>query len=145
MELAAAGFHALSLDLRGHGDSSWAADGDYRMDRQADDLRAVLAQLPGRPGLVGASLGGLAALLTVGEGDMPCASALVLVDIVPNIEMGGATEIHDFMRSAPDGFASLDEAADADHMVAGDRNDAFNRPLIEFLRRVTRADKRAAT
>jgi non-heme chloroperoxidase len=63
--------------------------------------------------MVGASLGGLAALVFIGEAEIPPARALVLVDVTPRIEMEGADHISAFMHSAPRGFASLDEAADA--------------------------------
>lgn len=111
--LAADGFHALTVDLRGHGDSDWAKDGDYSLDAIAADVRAVAASFEAPPALVGASLGGLASLLAVGETDAPVARALVLVDVVPRIEMEGAQEIRAFMAANPHGFASLDEAADA--------------------------------
>src|SRR6266540_6176398 len=61
--LAAAGWYAISVDLRGHGDSEWSADGSYDAMNFADDVLAVVAQLPSRPALVGASLGGVASLL----------------------------------------------------------------------------------
>ncbi|AQA21791.1 peroxidase (Non-heme peroxidase), BpoB, alpha/beta hydrolase family [Rhodococcus sp. MTM3W5.2] len=38
---------------------------------------------------------------------------LVLVDITPKVEPEGVRRIADFMRGNPDGFASLDEVADA--------------------------------
>jgi pimeloyl-ACP methyl ester carboxylesterase len=110
--LARAGFHALTMDLRGHGDSGWSPSGDYSMEAMRDDVLDIVAQLPGRPALVGASMGGMASLRAVGE-KPDCARALVLVDVVPRIEVEGANEIGAFMRSAPDGFASLEEAADA--------------------------------
>ena len=111
--LAERGFHALTLDLRGHGESSWASDGDYRLDAFVRDLREVLATL-GRPAaVVGASLGGMTALLAAGEAPQSRVSALVLVDIAARIERQGADRIVSFMLSRPEGFASLDEAADA--------------------------------
>jgi len=111
--LARAGRHAVSIDLRGHGDSGWDPDADYSVDAFARDLCAVARQLPAKPAVVGASLGGLAAL--VAEGEMPDrpASAVVLVDIAPRVEPVGVTRIIEFMRAAPDGFSSLEEAADA--------------------------------
>lgn len=111
--LGAAGFCALNLDLRGHGDSSWAPDGNYRLDAFVDDLRSIMRTLPQPPALIGASMGGLTALLAIGESAEPLARALVLVDITPNINMEGAKEIGDFMKASPNGFASLDEAAAA--------------------------------
>ena len=63
--------------------------------------------------LVGASLGGLASLIALGEPPPTDATALVLVDVVPRMEEEGVDRIRDFMTSAPDGFANLEEAADA--------------------------------
>ncbi|WP_232071650.1 hypothetical protein [Paraburkholderia pallida] len=41
------------------------------------------------------------------------ASALILVDIVPYTEPAGVERIRAFMAQNPDGFASLDEVAEA--------------------------------
>ncbi len=112
-ELAGRGWLAVTLDLRGHGDSAWSETGSYRLGDFAQDLRVVIAGL-GRPAiLVGASLGGMTALVAAGEDPPADVSALVLVDIAPRIERGGALRIVSFMLQKPDGFASLDEAADA--------------------------------
>ena len=43
----------------------------------------------------------------------PIASAVILVDIAPRVNHAGTAVIHNFMHSAPHGFASLEEAADA--------------------------------
>jgi pimeloyl-ACP methyl ester carboxylesterase len=109
--LAGAGHRVVSLDLRGHGESDWAPDGNYGIDAFAADLAAVAATLDAPPALVGASLGGMSALLAMGSG--LAASALVLVDIVPQMNRDGAGKIGEFMRSNPDGFATLEEAADS--------------------------------
>ncbi|MDX1369580.1 alpha/beta hydrolase [Pseudomonas sp.] len=106
------GYHTVSLDLRGHGDSDWSHDQDYSLDVFVADLREVLKTLRRPPVLVGASLGGLTSLLTIGEARQP-ARGLVLVDVVPRIEADGAEEIQRFMQAAPNGFANLQEAADA--------------------------------
>lgn len=111
--LGETGFHALALDLRGHGDSGWAPDGDYRLEAFAADLRGIAASFPRRPAVVGASLGGLAALLAEGEGPGGVAAAVVLVDIAPRMEEAGVDRIVNFMRGSPEGFASVEEAADA--------------------------------
>ena len=111
--LAEAGFRAIALDLRGHGESDWASDGDYTIDAYAADVRALVAHVGGRPALVGASLGGMASLAAVGEEPRVDCSALVLVDIAPHMEEEGKDRIGGFMRSRPDGFASVEEAADA--------------------------------
>jgi non-heme chloroperoxidase len=111
--LAHEGFFTVSLDLRGHGESDWAPDGDYTLDAYAADVTTVAREL-GRPvALVGASLGGLASLLAVGESaDLNC-TALVMVDVTPQMRVDGRDRIGEFMRANPDGFASVVEAADA--------------------------------
>jgi non-heme chloroperoxidase len=111
--LAGRGRRAFTVDLRGHGDSEWAPDGDYSLDAFVADLRAVVAAVGGRPALVGASLGGITSLTLVGESADPVADALVLVDVAPRIEVEGVERIHNFMAGHPDGFASLEEVADA--------------------------------
>jgi len=110
---ADAGFRAIAIDHRGHGESDWAPDGDYRQRAFVADLRAVVAELATAPFIVGASLGGIAALMATGtEPAAPC-RGLVLVDVTPRLEERGVMRVLEFMRAAPDGFASLEEAADA--------------------------------
>lgn len=109
--LAEAGFPALTVDHRGHGDSSWAADGDYLFPRFADDLAALLPLLGAPPIVVGASLGGLSAMAV--EGDRGRATeGIVLVDVTPRLERDGVMRIMEFMRARPDGFASMEEVAE---------------------------------
>jgi pimeloyl-ACP methyl ester carboxylesterase len=118
--LSGQGWTTYSIDSRGHGDSGWAADGDYGLDALAGDLRAVLARLPERPVLIGASMGGLTGLITAGE-TPGLLRALVLVDITPRIERAGAERVATFMRSAPNGFGSLEEVAEAISSYQPDR------------------------
>jgi pimeloyl-ACP methyl ester carboxylesterase len=111
--VAASGWRALSVDLRGHGESEWPEDGDYGIDGFAGDVATIASSLSPAPALVGASLGGIAALVAAGESP-GLARALVLVDIAPRIEEAGAMRIGDFMRERmEDGFASVEEAAAA--------------------------------
>jgi pimeloyl-ACP methyl ester carboxylesterase len=113
--LAGKGWRVYSLDLRGHGESDWAADGDYTLDAFAGDVRAVASSLDRPPALVGASLGGLASLAALGfHTGEPMATALVLVDVAPRIEEAGRERIAQFMMEhMQTGFASLEEVADA--------------------------------
>ena len=112
--LADSGWCAYSVDLRGHGESEWPEDGDYGLDAFVGDVVAVCRALGRPPALVGASLGGVSSLAAVGETDGMLATALVLVDVAPRIEAAGALRIGEFMRERmEDGFASLEEAADA--------------------------------
>ena len=110
--LAAGGWTAIALDARGHGDSGWDPAQDYTLDAFAADLVAFAATLDIPPVLVGASLGGITALLAAGE-HPELARALVLVDVVVRVEPEGVSRILAFMSANPDGFASLEEVADA--------------------------------
>ena len=110
-QLAQVGYFAINYDLLGHGDSDWARDGGYTMESRAANLRDVAA-VGSRPfALVGASMGGVTALVAATLGLDP--AAIVLVDIVPKMNLAGADKIRGFMAASPDGFASLEEAADA--------------------------------
>ena len=60
--LALAGMHALAIDMRGHGDSDWSADGDYGPETYVNDLRDIMHTLDEPAALVGASLGGSSSL-----------------------------------------------------------------------------------
>src|SRR5690242_13665097 len=53
--LAAAGWRAIAVDLRGHGDSDWSPDGDYSPPVFAADVKALIEWAGGHPALVGAS------------------------------------------------------------------------------------------
>lgn len=111
--LAAAGYFVVAYDARGHGDSDWAADGNYGQEAMVQDLKCVVTALGNRrPVLVGASLGGGTSLVAIGEEHVD-ATALVLVDVAPRIEMEGVNNIVAFMNQKPEGFASLEEVAEA--------------------------------
>jgi len=110
-EGARRGFRMISADLRGHGESGWSPTADYSMGAHADDISAIAATLPAPPFLVGASLGGMASLSYAAMGRR--LAGLVMVDIAPTVNTAGTDRILAFMHSAPDGFANLEEAADA--------------------------------
>ena len=110
-DLAAVGWYAVTVDLRGHGESGWSPDGQYRLDQLAGDVVRIAEHLGGPPVLVGASLGGNASLAALG--DRPgLALALVLVDVSPFVRPDGALRVRKFMAARPDGFASVEEAAE---------------------------------
>lgn len=110
-EGARRGFYMISADLRGHGESGWSPTAEYGMDAHARDIRAIAGELLHAPFLVGASLGGMASLSYAALGHP--LSGLVMVDIAPTVNTAGTSKILAFMHSAPEGFASVDEAADA--------------------------------
>jgi pimeloyl-ACP methyl ester carboxylesterase len=109
--LSAAGFRVASFDLRGHGESDWSEAGDYSLSAFAADVKAVADHLGDAPLLVGASLGGLSSLLAAAE--LGVGSALVLVDVAPRLEPQGVERIVGFMKAHPEGFATVEEAADS--------------------------------
>lgn len=116
--LAEFGHRTIAYDQRGHGTSDRAPDRDYTHLRFAEDCAAVCAAVQAEDGIapivVGASLGGLAALLVEGDLRPGSISALVLVDITPRMEPDGVARIVGFMlERAEEGYASLEEAAAA--------------------------------
>ncbi|MBL8480696.1 MAG: alpha/beta hydrolase [Rhodocyclaceae bacterium] len=111
--LVTAGYRVIVPDLRGHGDTGWSPDGGYAITQYVEDLRALAATLAAPPVLVGASWGGLTALVAAG-GEVPVAArAVVLVDVTPRMNPDGVGRVLAFMGAHPDGFASVEEAADA--------------------------------
>jgi pimeloyl-ACP methyl ester carboxylesterase len=121
-QLAKRGWTAYALDQRGHGDSEWVKDGAYTFQEFADDVKAVAQELTRRDGkkpvAIGASLGGISAMLAEGESlrdkGEHLLSSLVLVDITPRVDYEGVAKVQGFMRAnAREGFASVEEAADA--------------------------------
>ena len=111
--LAARGWHVVNYDHRGHGDSEWSPNGEYRVEIHAADQAEVARTFSQPPIVVGASLGGLSALLAQGESNETLYRAIVLVDIVPQMNPEGAREIMDFMEGTnADGFDTLEQAAE---------------------------------
>ena len=111
-KLAEAGYHSVALDLRGHGDSEWDADGDYSIRAYKDDLVSIINEI-GKPArLVGASLGGMASLVLAGdEINSDLCTALIMVDIGIYPDPVGSDRIVSFMLSGEGGFDSLEDAA----------------------------------
>ena len=87
--ILALGLPALSIDLPGHGDSSWRSDIDYSPRTLAPDVAAGIAAWTETPQLVvGQSLGGLtAAAVAASRPDL--ISEVIVVDITPGIDTVG--------------------------------------------------------
>jgi pimeloyl-ACP methyl ester carboxylesterase len=113
LALAAAGVRAVSVDLRGHGESGWSDADHYDLTWFARDAAAVARAFERRPVLVGASIGGLSGILAHGEIAHSRLAALVLVDVAPRLEPAGVARVIAFMTANPEGFESLEQAADA--------------------------------
>ena len=135
MALAAEGYAGLSYDARGHGESDRnAADESYVGEQFTDDLIILAGEQAQPPILVGASMGGLFAMLA--ESRWPgLFRAMVLVDITPRWEQAGLQRILAFMTAFPDGFDSLDHAGD---VIAAYQPQRRKRKSAEELRELLR-------
>jgi pimeloyl-ACP methyl ester carboxylesterase len=114
---AAAGMRAITVDLRGHGESDWVKSGNYTFLDFSGDVAEIVRQTAERfhaaPSAVGASLGGLSSLAAeVRSG--PILDSLVLVDITPRMDPDGVAKVQGFMgERMKEGFSTLEEAAAA--------------------------------
>ncbi len=134
-KLARAGYCVTTIDARGHGESDWAGEGNYGMEIMARDLLIQLGRFDRPPALVGASMGGMTALLAQGQSAVPLFSSLVLVDVTPRMDPDGIRRIVEFMSAHPDGFASLEEAAEK---IAAYNPHRERSPNTDGLRRIMR-------
>jgi non-heme chloroperoxidase len=135
LRLVSLGYYVLAVDLRGHGGSSWASDGDYSIEAFAADVRAMIRALPAPPILLGASIGGIAAAIAVGEATSCVARALILVDVVPDMAAEGLDRIRSFMSAGREGFATVEEASAAVlRYLPGRRPSSTHRGLKRNLR-----------
>lgn len=122
--LAAAGRYAVALDLRGHGQSDGSPDEKHDLHNFIDDLLAVLQQLPARPAIIGASLGGTIAMIALGESRDAAASALLVIDTTPWINRRAARHYaEEFSRRGKHQWR-LSEASAADQAKASERIEA---------------------
>jgi pimeloyl-ACP methyl ester carboxylesterase len=135
MALAAEGYAGLSYDARGHGESARnPADLPYTGEQFADDLIIVAGEQTRSPVLVGASMGGLFGMIA--EARWPgLFRAMILVDITPRWEEAGLQRILGFITAFPQGFDSLDHAAD---IIAAYLPHRRARKSLEELREVLR-------
>jgi pimeloyl-ACP methyl ester carboxylesterase len=110
--ILALGRPALSIDLAGHGDSSWRDDAAYVPRVLAPDVVAALSAWAGRPQiLVGQSLGGLTAA-PVAAAAPDAVAQVVIVDITPGVDPdAGPTQVRQFF-AGPTDWASRDELVD---------------------------------
>jgi pimeloyl-ACP methyl ester carboxylesterase len=134
--LAGIGRYAIAVDHRGHGDSDWPELGDYEFSHYADDVERLLEQLSAPPVVIGASLGGIAALIAQGRSPVQRYEALILVDVTPAMQFSGVRRVVGFMAAHPEGFESLEHASSAIAEYTGRPRPA----TVDGLRRVLRAD-----
>jgi|HubBroStandDraft_6_1064221.scaffolds.fasta_scaffold54468_1 pimeloyl-ACP methyl ester carboxylesterase len=112
--LADAGWLAVTVDQRGHGESTHPRPAAYSLEDFADDVRALIKTFgERRPVVIGASLGGIAALLAIAEVPKVPVASLILVDVAHRFRPRGGGRIVSFMEGHPEGFATPADAADA--------------------------------
>ena len=112
--VAERGWQAVTVDLRGHGESDWSEGGDYRLTSFAARHPGSAASRTAATGVGGRIARRIHDNASGGELSPGIARAVVLVDIVPNMDPSGANRIHNFMADRmKSGFESLDEVADA--------------------------------
>jgi pimeloyl-ACP methyl ester carboxylesterase len=111
--LTARGWPTTAVDLRGHGESSWAPDGDYSLAAFAGDVVSLVGSCDSPPVLVGASLGGMASLQALADHPDLQVAGLILVDVAHRFEHAGARRVADFMGAGRSGFDHPSEASDA--------------------------------
>lgn len=140
--ILAMGRPALSLDLPGHGDSTWRDDADYRPETIARDLAPVVPEFAGDTPqvVIGQSLGGLAAAVLAAERPA-LVRALVIIDITPGVTPEtGSDAVREFI-SGEESFASREAIVDrAIAFGIGHDRDVLARGV--FLNTRERADGR---
>lgn len=102
-------FHIYAVNLRGHGDSEWASDGDYSRACMTADILALIDELDLESvRLVGHSLGGSVGALALAERP-DRVKRLVMVDstLLPT----GRTTATRAVMEGPDTFPSLEAFA----------------------------------
>lgn len=130
----AAGYRALTVDLRGHGGSDWAADGDYLLDAFARDVERIVSDSSQPVSLVGASRGGQAAL--VGGSRSPGnVSLIMLADVAPLLRDEGVDDFRTFFVASAQGFRDADEAADCLALHFGQKRPEDASGLEKVMRR----------
>jgi pimeloyl-ACP methyl ester carboxylesterase len=135
--IAATGRRAITLDMRGHGESERAPDGRYGYPQQVGDIVAVVRAI-GRPVVVaGNSLGGKIGLAAAGSAGPDVVAGLTMVDTVPRSRAEGIASVTGPMASPAEGFAS---PADAAAQVALGRGEPVTATLVERLQRNMRRD-----
>jgi pimeloyl-ACP methyl ester carboxylesterase len=131
-------YRCIAPDLRGHGDTDWAADGDYSLDAYARDLDGLIRHLgvEGCP-VIGNSLGGMtAAHYTAGRADADQPSALVLVDVGPEMREAGRQRLRAF-TGGPRELDSVDDFVErALAFNPQRRRETLRRSLLNNLRQL---------
>jgi esterase len=115
--------HLLTIDQRGHGDSDWAKNygpRDYVLDLEAFIDSLKLSEFV----LIGHSMGGINAIIYAARHPVQV-SALVIVDIGPEIAVAGAERMEKEHANEPDSFGSEEEAVNYMKQLEPRHSEAF--------------------
>lgn len=105
-------YHALSIDVRGRGDSQWGPPTEYLAQNYASDLAGIVDSLgASRVTLVGTSMGGIISIMYAG-GWPDRVQRVVLNDIGPEIDPAGVARISNYVGEARDRFKEIGEVAE---------------------------------
>ncbi|HYR37771.1 MAG TPA: alpha/beta hydrolase [Methylomirabilota bacterium] len=127
-ERISARYRCIVLDLRGRGESEWAAPETYTIPHYVQDAVKLLDELT-LPAvhILGTSLGGLCGL-SLGAFHPQRVLSLALNDIGPEIDPAGAKRIATYTATVPGGFPNFEAAVD------------WARERYLWLRRLPRAE-----
>lgn len=106
--LAGEGYYVVCPDLVGRGRSGWLPDpDDYALPQYCVDMTTLIARLGAvEVDWIGTSLGGLIGIVLAGMPQSPV-RRLVVNDIGPILSWAALRRIGDYLRQAPQAFASL--------------------------------------
>jgi len=123
-------YHILALDQRGHGDSSWAESygpRDYVLDLEAFVDGVGLDNFV----LIGHSMGGINAIIYTSRHPEQV-SALVVVDIGPEIGRAGTERMERERAGEPEAFGSEEEAIAYMKRIEPRQSDDFIRHQAKY-------------
>lgn len=121
-------FRCVALDLRGHGNSSWASD--YTIDAHVPDVAAAVGYFGwARVHVVGMSLGGVVAAHYAASAGSRAVS-LTLVDVGPTPDFEATAAMRNFM-DRPIADLTLDQLVEA--AVRGSRRGQRDQILYRYL------------
>lgn len=129
-------YRVIAADQRGHGESSWAPDGDYSPAAHARDLDALIERLNLEHfALVGFSMGGRNAMWLM-ERHPAKVRRLVLIDAGPERPHSGGSQARQFL-SGPDILGTVEDFVERAIRFNPRRSrEALRESLLHNLRRL---------
>ena len=127
--------YLVAVDLRGHGDSAWAPDQDYRLSTHVRDLDKLIVELQvSSVSVIGTALGADIALAYAGARP-GTVTRLVINDSGPEANHVGEDRIRSYIRDSPATFPSMETAIHwwrDNYPVLSDYDDAVLQTFVEY-------------